>query len=268
MLIPDQILTVKVKGNNRKYYEKKGYLINDSHKVCDSPIMWEIQVKLEDLQFGSATKVLRECNRCGKIEKIPYNWKHFDFCRSCGNKGRKSNEETIFTCTQCGKETYISRISYGKCCKCRSIRYPKPNPEVNINEYIKSHCKICGSEYNTSIHDKIEIHNVCKKCWNDYRWVRDARGSKPNLNSKRNTDLYKRYVDKHGLCDICGSQHNLEAHHKYSVKDFPEYIVNEEFMVVLCKTCHTAFHRLCGRKMNVPEQYDKFKERYKGDVNE
>lgn len=265
MLIPDQIVTVKVNGNNKKYYENKGYVFDDSNKICKSPVIWEIKIHIDDLSYGSATKVLRQCNRCGKIEEVNYNYKHFDFCRSCGNKGTTRIEKLLFTCVNCGDKVPFERIAFGKCSKCRNPRFVTDEYISNISNYIKTHCKICGSEFNANTHEKMGSHHICRYCWHTYSLVRRYEYESNKKPYKRNNKLNLRFIKQsNNCCDICNSDINLEVHHTYSVDDFPEYVNDTTYMVVLCKSCHLAFHRMCGKKMNVPEQYLKFKERYKG----
>lgn len=91
MLKENQFVTVKWNPYSQKYYQSKGYVFT---KRGD-----EFQVKIEDLQEGSHTKVKVICDFCGeeytKIYKDYFaQHKNGDCCKKCqGKKSLKTTEQ-------------------------------------------------------------------------------------------------------------------------------------------------------------------------------
>jgi len=49
-------------------------------------------------------------------------------------------------------------------------------------------------------------------------------------------------------CSSCGATENLQAHHLFSRKDFPELADLETNGICLCKNCHYTLHLHIGRE--------------------
>lgn len=82
--------------------------------------------------------------------------------------------------------------------------------------------------------------------------------------SKRRVDGYNKWrnsiVKKYNhKCDICGSEEDIQTHHLYNWKDYPDKRFDVENGVCLCKKCHVEFHSKYGRENNTPEQYKLFR---------
>lgn len=70
----------------------------------------------------------------------------------------------------------------------------------------------------------------------------------------RNSKEYKSWVEnvisRDGKCLCCGSEKYLVAHHIFNYKHHPDYRINEENGVTLCKWCHGKYHSHYGKKSN------------------
>lgn len=45
-----------------------------------------------------------------------------------------------------------------------------------------------------------------------------------------------------GKCENCGDDENVEVHHILHVSEYPEFYMEEENMMVLCRDCHIKIH--------------------------
>ncbi len=91
-------------GKNIPYYENKGYTIprvKKGSKMC-VPRNTKINIKIEDISYGSGTKVDVECDRCGKLYQESYynyykhNHEGKSYCHACANKLFNSGENHAF----------------------------------------------------------------------------------------------------------------------------------------------------------------------------
>ena len=92
MLVENQLIKIKWSGNNKKYYESKGY----GYTKCGDFFL----VKTEDLPKCCTAKVKVICDYCGKeYEKAWYHYKESigskDCCKNC--KSLKKSETTLLT---------------------------------------------------------------------------------------------------------------------------------------------------------------------------
>lgn len=107
-MIIDKIIKVHIIPPTFKWYLNKGY---GPFKVGDT-----IDVKVEDLTYGSGIKIKAMCDFCGKIRNMKYN----DY-----NKNISHSEEHIYSCVDCKmKKTVITNLKkYG-------VKYVLQNKEM------------------------------------------------------------------------------------------------------------------------------------------
>jgi predicted restriction endonuclease len=80
-----------------------------------------------------------------------------------------------------------------------------------------------------------------------------------NLKRKALIEWREKILKKYNYtCLKCKTKENLEVHHVYNVKDYPELMGNLKNGIVLCKKCHKEFHKIYGKRKNNPEQILEF----------
>ena len=87
-------------------------------------------------------------------------------------------------------------------------------------------------------------------------------GTSSHLRDFRHSDWREKVFNRDKFkCCSCGQiGGQLEAHHLFSYKGFPELRYDIENGITLCKECHTLFHSIYGRSENTKEQFVKFME--------
>ena len=60
------------------------------------------------------------------------------------------------------------------------------------------------------------------------------------------------------LCEYCGTEYSLQAHHILSFAKFPELRFVVDNGITLSKKMHKEFHNKYGRRNNTKEQIEEF----------
>ena len=85
--------------------------------------------------------------------------------------------------------------------------------------------------------------------------------------STRKTQKYKEWVTKiqkrDKVCQCCGGNKHLEAHHMYNYKNHPKLRLDEGNGILLCTFCHNKFHSYYGVNVT-PADLVKFLYRFRG----
>lgn len=159
MLIPNQIVKVKIGSGNVNHYKELGYKIptrvNKYGKIV-SDFGKYINVRQIDLTKGSSELVDVKCDICGKIMKRPYaqyNVYHnlgYDCCKKCNRKKSKDTHlerygVEYYSQTQEHKEkiinTSIERYGYESFNQCPEIKEKQRNAtkiKYGVEIYMKS----------------------------------------------------------------------------------------------------------------------------------
>lgn len=130
MLVENQLVKIRWSGNNKKYYESKGY----EYTKCGDFFL----AKTEDLPKRCSAKVKVICDYCGK--EYEKSWYHYqetvdskDCCKNC--KTLKKNETTLLA----RQESLYSKVL--DCCNKKGYKLVTQKEEIKNNKtYIKYIC--------------------------------------------------------------------------------------------------------------------------------
>lgn len=189
-------------------------------------------------------KVIERCEVCG-VEKTRYRYSY-----------------------DTPRHTFCSKKCYGKW----SIEHQRGEGNHNWQGGKKRLvCEQCGKEYEAYVSDRAgkfcslacayendgrngAIREATNALWRDpgYRGMFLGEnngnwrgGTTPYLRAARNrvTDVARRAIERDGhICQKCGSDKNLHAHHILSFADFPQYRADLDNLITLCSDCHKQIH--------------------------
>ncbi|MCL2157532.1 MAG: hypothetical protein FWH54_05875 [Methanobrevibacter sp.] len=76
----------------------------------------------------------------------------------------------------------------------------------------------------------------------------------------RNSPEYKDWVNRvltrnDSTCVICGEKRSLHTHHLFSFINYPDYRLNPDNGVVLCRWCHLKYHDIYGKETANPVSF-------------
>lgn len=114
---------------------------------------------------------------------------------------------------------------------------------VGNDKYIGNHvvCPKCGSEL--IIYEK---SNMGKECCVVCDYASSPLPSKANFCKRQNSSInnWSKRIKRRDAytCVMCHANEDVEAHHIYPVKDFPEYRLEYWNGITLCKNCHKMIH--------------------------
>lgn len=81
-------------------------------------------------------------------------------------------------------------------------------------------------------------------------------------NSPEYNEWVKQVINRDKVCQCCGGEKHLEAHHIFGYKKNPDYRVNPDNGIVLCKWCHGKYHSYHGLANANPQSLVKFIRRF------
>jgi endogenous inhibitor of DNA gyrase (YacG/DUF329 family) len=213
----------------------------------------------------------RICEVCGK----PYHGRPTS--RFCSNeckfkiinnepkyhgKSDSTSRRIEVKCKVCGK-TFISNTrflekGFGRICskECRSIsrgNFSGSNSSRYVGR-VTVRCQNCGKIKEVTPRRSKGFKFCSKKCKDENHAIRMSKSNHPNwkggtgIRFKRSLEYseFRKTIfsrDEFRCCK-CGeySPGNLEAHHVYRRRKFPEYEMLPENLVTLCKGCHRELH--------------------------
>ena len=92
----------------------------------------------------------------------------------------------------------------------------------------------------------------------NHNWCGGTMEDRDSRKTYEYSQWRKTVKKRDGLCQICGSNCKLEAHHLNSFLSCPEQRFDINNGICLCKFCHVLFHAEYGRGNNTKEQFEDF----------
>lgn len=201
-------------------------------------------------------KVLIKCDTCGK-EFFKYSskiGKNNFCCRDCYNKFHSKNVKK-YTCEICGKIFTGAKANANRFCS-RDC-YNKFHNIVNKER----ECPICHKIFiartseNKYCSQKCHLKNLHSTYKGKEHW--NWQGGITEENEKlRKSPEYKKwrvlvYKRDHYQCQICGSKKEINAHHLFGWKEYPDKRFDVNNGITLCKECHIKVHQKYGWTSNI-----------------
>lgn len=278
MLISKSVMT-KWNSRTKLYYESLGYSFT---KMGD-----KFEVLVSHLKDSSCERVLVMCDYCGKINNVIYH--HYlkssknkyckkDTCHDCAYlKARESNLAKYGVVSCMKLEPTVERLKQSMLAK-YGVENPFQNEEIkekikNVfierygvdnpnksSEIISKRRKTCLEKYGEDHYMKTKKYKEMFSGSKNPRWkggIKDFRFERvfPEYKLWRN-GIYGRDFY---TCQKCGNFHcDLECHHIFNFKDYPELRYDENNGITFCKECHIEFHKIFGKSFNNDKQLELF----------
>ena len=205
-----------------------------------------------------------ECNGCmalHEVEQLSDNIMEPSLCSECGGRSfrflqeeSEVNERQIITVGAEGTSKLLTLFLYGEDCSHDKYCAGK---HLSITGVLKIKESKKGFEYYFSCYsieildNEIEVfeESIEEKEYGD-------RGS-PEYNSWR-----KEVVNRDKVCQCCGYDNKLQAHHIFGYGDNKELRVDPNNGITLCAFCHGKYHSAYGRDNANPKDLIDFIKRF------
>ena len=136
-----------------------------------------------------------------------------------------------------------------------SIKHNRKDFQETINRIKREHSDAMGKlhkKYSDTYLETFELKEKISKYESggkskEYIVVPPEEGKIVSRNDTQYLSWRQSVLKRDGVCQCCGSSHNLEVHHIFSYKDYPELRINNNNGIVLCKDCHNKYHARYGR---------------------
>ena len=205
-------------------YCKGGFIIGKIKIKCDT---CNKEFEKYECKLGKNNFCCRECYLKFHSKNVPTCK-----CEICGKffKGSKHNANR-FCSRNCYNQFHDIKDKERKCLCCKKIFIAKTSKD-----------KYCSQECHLKT-----IHSI-NKGQNHWNW----QGGITSENEKlRNSVEYKNwqqevYKRDDYCCQICNKKKDINAHHLWSWKEYPELRFDITNGITLCKKCHILTHKNYG----------------------
>jgi len=173
-------------------------------------------------------------------------------CEQCGNEYEARDSWDAKNRRFCSVECYGDWVSENKVGE-NSVNWKGGNVVLN--------CEWCGNEFSVSQARSKEAKFCSRECVGKWRSENVLGELHPNWDftltdeqryNNRSSLEYKKYIQNvlkrdDYTCQACGVYGvPMDVHHLYSHNNYPEYALDENFGITLCKEHHKAFHSWLG----------------------
>ena len=210
--------------------------------------------------------VIKECSICGIKKPSPRLDVAVFECRGCLrlHKVEQASGDTIIEpslCSECGGRSFRLLQEDSKFTDSQVIQVTDENTSRTLTVILEgANCSY--DEY--MMYNKLQITGVLRTFRNtsngdfDYYFKANNIVKLPDsslfgegfIEDTRNSPEYREWVksviDRDKVCQCCGGEKHLEAHHIFGYKNHPDYRVNPDNGIALCKWCHGKYHSYYG----------------------
>lgn len=173
-------------------------------------------------------------------------------CEQCGNEYETRDSWDAKNRRFCSVECYGDWVSENRVGE-NSVNWKGGNVVLN--------CEWCGNEFSVAQARSEEAKFCSRECVGKWRSANILGELHPNWDSTLTDDQrynnrssleYKKYIQNvlkrdDYTCQACGVYGvPMDVHHLYSHNNYPEYALDENFGITLCKEHHKAFHSWLG----------------------
>ena len=219
-------------------------------------IVQDIKKPSPELKIG-----VFECRGCMKLHEVDQFLGGAiispSLCGECGGRSfRLLQEESEYRDTQVIQVTDMDTQ--------RSLQVLLEGSDCSYDDYF--------------IHEKLQITGVLKTFKRDDKFeyyidsnyvvqlpdssVHEEIIEVENRNSPEYNEWVKGVINRDKVCQCCGGEKHLEAHHIFGYKKNPDYRINPENGIALCKWCHGKYHSYHGLANANPQSLIKFIRRF------
>lgn len=175
-------------------------------------------------------------------------------------------------CSGCGKIKDLRGMSFGRWevieldiksgyptkwfCKCSCGN----RGSVMSKKLIAGLSRSCGC-YRSEVISRIMSERVGELHHSYDNTITEKQREKNRNNAKYIKFIKSIHARDRGVCQICGAIGvDLDVHHLYSFAHYPEYSMNPDYAILMCKKDHTRFHAWNGGTKNpcVPVDIDRW----------
>lgn len=207
-------------------------------------------VDVDDLSHGSGVRVSVQCPVCRETRSVIYSSifkMGHTLCKTCCGlndlNGLRFGKLTVVG--MAGQLGRNSSMFWSCVCDCGNTK------TIDGASLVRGHSTSCGC-YLKNLRGKEHFNWKDKVTHNERLSQRSTR---------ENKDWVRSVLERDGfVCQICGITDNLEVHHLYSYKHYPEYRFDLANGVTMCEKDHKDFHGWMGgyRVRCVPSDIDRW----------
>ena len=233
--------------------------------VGDLIVLDEVNIEQVTEPKPVIDKAVFECRDCMRLHTVKQTHDETvlepSLCYECGGRSfRLLQEESYYIDTQ---TLWVSDINLSK----RTLPVVLYYDECSWDDYnIGDTLRITGILLTHNSKDGfkyyVKSNNVEHVTSNDFVVEEDIREY-----GERNNPEYNNWHDEvinrdKGVCQICGGNKHLHAHHIFSYNQHPDLRVNVDNGITLCQFCHNKYHSYYSKNAT-PQTLIKFIKRFR-----